>query len=210
MRLRSAEICLILAFILSFIRHVCTVSINVNEVECVYEEILHEGDAVSGSFVVLDHEIFWTSDHPGIEMTVTSPAGQVVYSLKGTSGDKFKFKATYSGMYQFCFRNPISTPEVVSFHIHVGHIPNEHDLAKDEHLDPIYIKIAELREALESVTADQKYLKARNARHRYTNLSIRKRVIFYTIWEYFLLAGASTLQVMYIRRLFSNSANGRV
>ncbi|KAJ0054113.1 hypothetical protein Pint_03244 [Pistacia integerrima] len=168
MRLRSAEICLILAFILSFIRHVCTLSINVNEVECVYEEILHEGDTVSGSFVVLDHEIFWSSDHPGIEMTVTSPAGQVVYSLKGTSGDKFKFKATYSGMYQFCFRNPISTPEVVSFHIHVGHIPNEHDLAKDEHLDPIYIKIAELREALESVTADQKYLKARNVRHRYS------------------------------------------
>lgn len=37
-----------------------------------------------------------------------------------------------------------------------------------EHLDPIYIKIAELREALESVTADQKYLKARDARHRHS------------------------------------------
>ncbi|XP_044487533.1 transmembrane emp24 domain-containing protein p24beta3-like isoform X2 [Mangifera indica] len=186
MRLKSAEICLILAFILSFIRHVSTLSINVNEVECVYEEIMHEGDKV------------------------TSPAGHDVYSLKGTSGDKFEFKAIYSGMYQFCFHNPISTPEVVSFHIHVGHIPNEQDLAKDEHLDPIYIKIAELREALESVTADQKYLKARDARHRHTNLSTRKRVIFYTISEYFLLAGASTLQVMYIRRLFSNSGYARV
>ena len=35
-----------------------------------------------------------------------------------------------------------------------------------EHLDPINVKIAELREALESVTAEQKYLKARDARHR--------------------------------------------
>lgn len=57
-----------------------------------------------------------------------------MYSLKGTSGDKFEFKAIYSGMYQFCFHNPISTPEVVSFHIHVGHIPNEQDLAKDGEL----------------------------------------------------------------------------
>lgn len=33
-------------------------------------------------------------------------------------------------------------------------------------LNPINVKIAELREALESVTAEQKYLKARDARHR--------------------------------------------
>ncbi|GJZ77410.1 transmembrane emp24 domain-containing protein p24beta3-like protein [Tanacetum coccineum] len=83
-------------------------------------------------------------------------------------GDKFEFiKAPRSGMYKFCFHNLFSTPETVSFHIHVGHIPNEHDLAKDagkysfaEHLDPINVRIAELREALESVSSEQKYLKA--------------------------------------------------
>lgn len=62
---------------------------------------------------------------------VTSPAGNVVHSLKETSGDKFEFKAPRSGMYKFCFHNPYSTPETVSFYIHVGHIPNEHDVAKD-------------------------------------------------------------------------------
>lgn len=35
-----------------------------------------------------------------------------------------------------------------------------------EHLDPVNVRIAKLREALESVTAEQKYLKARDARHR--------------------------------------------
>lgn len=35
-----------------------------------------------------------------------------------------------------------------------------------EHLDPINVKIAELREALESIITEQKYLKARDARHR--------------------------------------------
>lgn len=39
-----------------------------------------------------------------------------------------------------------------------------------EHLDPIQVKIAELREALESIIAEQRYLKARDARHRHSKL----------------------------------------
>ncbi|KAA8548688.1 hypothetical protein F0562_000372 [Nyssa sinensis] len=189
----------------SFVRNLSALSVTVHNIECVYEYVIYEGDTVSGNFVVVDHEIFWSSDHPGIDFTVTSPAGNTVHTSKGKSGDKFEFKAPRSGMYKFCFHNPYATPETVSFYIHVGHIPNEHDLAKDEHLDPINVKIAELREALESVTAEQKYLKARDTRHRHTNESTQKRVIFYTIGEYILLALASSLQVVYIRRLFSKT-----
>ncbi|KAJ4954798.1 hypothetical protein NE237_011581 [Protea cynaroides] len=204
-RLEYAKIFIVLSLVLSFVRNLSALSITVNELECVYEYVLYEGDSVSGNFVVVDHDIFWSSDHPGIDLTVTSPGGNIVHTLKGTSGDKFDFKAPRSGMYKFCFHNPYSTPETVSFYIHVGHIPNEHNLAKDEHLDPMNVKIAELREALESVTAEQKYLKARDARHRHTNESTRKRVIFYTLAEYVLLACGSAFQVVYIRRLFSKS-----
>ncbi|QCD97673.1 transmembrane emp24 domain-containing protein p24beta3-like [Vigna unguiculata] len=185
--------------------HGFALSISLYDRECVSEHVLHDGDTVSGNFVVIDYDIFWSSDHPGIDFSVTSPAGSVVYSLKGTSGDKFQFKAAIHGIYKFCFQNPASTPETVSFYIHVGHIPNEHDLAKDEHLDPINVKIAELREALESIIIEQKYLKARDTRHRHTNESTRKRVVFYTILEYVLFAATSLLQVVYIRRLFSKS-----
>lgn len=185
--------------------NVSSLSVNVNNIECVYEYVLYEGDTISGNFVVVDHDIFWGSDHPGIDFTVSSPLGNTVHELKGTSGDKFEVKAPRSGMYKFCFHNPHSAPETVSFHIHIGHIPTEHDLAKDEHLDPINVKIAELREALESVTAEQKYLKARDTRHRHTNESTRKRVIGYTVGEYILLTLVSALQVIYIRQLFSKS-----
>lgn len=64
-------------------------------------------------------------------MQVTSPSGNVVHTMKGTAGDKFEFKAPRSGMFNFCFHNPHSSPETVSFYIHIGHISNEHDLAKD-------------------------------------------------------------------------------
>ncbi|KAL3649020.1 hypothetical protein CASFOL_005423 [Castilleja foliolosa] len=204
-RCGAAAYALLVLLILSTAGRISALSVTVNDVECIYEYVLYEGDTVSGNFVVVDHDIFWSSDHPGIDFIVTSPAGNTVHTLKGTSGDKFEFKAPKNGMYKFCFHNPHSTPETVSFHIHVGHIPTEHDLAKDEHLDPINVKIAELREALESVTSEQKYLRARDSRHRRTNESTRRRVIFYTVGEYLLLALVSGLQVVYIRRLFSKS-----
>ncbi|CAD5169709.1 unnamed protein product [Musa acuminata subsp. burmannicoides] len=200
-----AEVFLILGLLATVPCRLSALSVTVNDVECVYEFVLYEGDTVSGNFVVVDHDIFWNSDHPGIDLVVTSPAGNTVHSLKGTSGDKFEFKAPRGGMYKFCFHNPNRTPETVSFYIHVGHIPNEHDLAKDEHLNPINVKIAELREALESVTAEQRYLKAREARHRHTNESTRRRLTVYTLTEYLVLACASGLQVVYIRRLFNKS-----
>lgn len=37
-----------------------------------------------------------------------------------------------------------------------------------EHLNPINVKISELRESLESVVSEQKYLKARDTRHRHS------------------------------------------
>ena len=39
-----------------------------------------------------------------------------------------------------------------------------------EHFDPVNVRITELREALLSVTAEQKYLKARDSRHRSSEL----------------------------------------
>ncbi|GJM96576.1 hypothetical protein PR202_ga13429 [Eleusine coracana subsp. coracana] len=106
-------------------------SVTVTDTECIHEFVPYEGDTVSGNFVVVDHDIFWSSDHPGIDLTVTSPGGNTVHTLKGKSGDKFEFKAPKGGMYKFCFHNPYGAPETVSFYIHVGHIPNEHNLAKD-------------------------------------------------------------------------------
>ncbi|KAF1880841.1 hypothetical protein Lal_00011901 [Lupinus albus] len=221
----SVLMCLMLS---CFIGRIESLSVTLNDVECVFEYVFSENDTISGNFVVVDSAIFWSSDHPGIDFTgegkegccfgcvlhgfmywvyvkVTTAAGNIVHSIKGTAGDKFQFKATAQGMHKFCFHNPYSTPETVSFYIHVGHIPSQSDLAKDEHLDPINVKIAELREALESVTAEQMYLRARDASHRHTNESTRKRVVFYTVGEYLLLAAVSALQVIYIRHLFGKS-----
>ncbi|KAL7219121.1 hypothetical protein ACSBR2_012237 [Camellia fascicularis] len=105
--------------LLSFVGQLSsTLSVTVNDVECVYEFIFFAGDTVSSNFIVVDHNVFWNFDHPGIDLIVTSPGVNMTLQKK--------------------------------------------------HLDPINVKIAELREALESVTAEHKYLLARDTRHRHS------------------------------------------
>lgn len=72
MRRRPAQVCLVIGFILSFIRHVSTLSITVTDAECVYEHVIYKEDTITGNFVVTtDHDLFWNFDHPGIDFTVS-------------------------------------------------------------------------------------------------------------------------------------------
>jgi len=170
--------------------------------ECVYEEVQFDGDHVSGSFVVVDHGLAWNSGEEGVELVITNPSGHQVMAVKADVGQQFEFRAHQHGLYKFCFNNPGSTPETISFHIHVGHVPGIEDIARDEHLKPVNVKIAQLREALEAVSAEQIYLRARDYRHRITSESTNRRLIIYTVVEYVCLVGVSLGQVYLIRKLF--------
>jgi len=44
--------------------------LTVQNTECVWEDVEYDNDIVSGNFVVLDQDVFWGSDHPGIELLV--------------------------------------------------------------------------------------------------------------------------------------------
>lgn len=69
----SPTICAIVLVVLArtFVKHASCLAVTVNDVECVYEYVEYDGDVVSGNFVVIDHEIFWGSDHPGINFEVS-------------------------------------------------------------------------------------------------------------------------------------------
>lgn len=59
------------------LRNISALSVTVNDEECVYEYVLYDGDTVSGNFVVVDHDIFWSSDHPGLDFTVCYSSVQI-------------------------------------------------------------------------------------------------------------------------------------
>lgn len=73
-RFVHAKIYLACSFVVCLIGNgnVAALSITVTEMECVSEQVLYEGDSISGNFVAIDHDIFWSADHPGIEFTVSS------------------------------------------------------------------------------------------------------------------------------------------
>lgn len=61
----------LMCLVFIFVDRIESLSVTVQDVECLYEYVLYEGDTVSGNFVVVDHDIFWSSDHPGIDFTVS-------------------------------------------------------------------------------------------------------------------------------------------
>ena len=67
----------------------------------------------------------------GDTMQVTGPDGRTVHTASTNDGEQFEFFAHRRGRYKFCFNNPLSAPEQVTFYIHVGHIPGIEDLARD-------------------------------------------------------------------------------
>ncbi|KAL8142547.1 hypothetical protein V2J09_015579 [Rumex salicifolius] len=181
-------------------------SITVNKMECVSENVAFPGDVVYGNFVVIANSILWNRQKQlGVEFTVRSPSGNVVFELKRSSGDKYEFRAPKQGTYKFCFKNPNPVPEIVSFHIQTGHIPNPIDKATDENFNPLNVRLAELRQALDVVTAEQKYLKAEESGHRRSSEITRSRLFSYTVMEYILLGIMSGVQILVIRHFFAKS-----
>lgn len=70
-RQRWSNIVLVfLVLYLTLLGDISALSITVTDVECVYKYVMYEGDTVTGNFVVADHEKFWSSDHPGIDLVV--------------------------------------------------------------------------------------------------------------------------------------------
>lgn len=68
----SSFLLIALILISSLKRDVEGLAVTVNDVECVYEYVPYEGDTVSGNFVVVDHDIYWNADHPGIDLVVSN------------------------------------------------------------------------------------------------------------------------------------------
>jgi hypothetical protein len=184
-----------------FFLEVGAFEIDVQKDVCVWE-LVENTDRVSGSFVIVNQGDNDYSMYDDVELQAVGPQGNGIVKMKAQGGSKFDFEAPRDGYYKFCFinLNP-SKPKKVDFEIHVGHTP--HEAAKDEHFSPLQVKIGELGEALAKVSMEQKFLKARDIRHRRTNESTSKRIMWYSALEYFSLVGVSVAQIFLIRSLFS-------
>ena len=86
-------------------------------------------------------------------MVVTSPAGDLVYSVELERQGSFDYYATVEGKYVICFASGAGAEgeTVVSAKITVGDPPDLVQLAKTEHLSPIEERIKNLHESMNAV-----------------------------------------------------------
>eukprot|EP00695_Tsukubamonas_globosa_P000177 TRINITY_DN1130_c0_g1_i1.p1 TRINITY_DN1130_c0_g1~~TRINITY_DN1130_c0_g1_i1.p1 ORF type:complete len:201 (-),score=50.08 TRINITY_DN1130_c0_g1_i1:66-668(-) len=174
-----------------------TFKLDAHKEECFYEDIEKPGVKVLLQFQVSSGGFL------DIDVNIYNPDNNVIHSVTRESEGRFTFTSDKKGTYRFCFGNMMSTvtPKTVSFNIVAGDSLDP-SLAKLENLDPIERSIVRLSEGLNAIQNEQKYLRMRERTHRDTSESTNSRVLWWSIFEAFVLVGMSVLQVFFLKRFF--------
>lgn len=169
-----------------------TIKIESRSEECFFEEVT-KGTSLTLQFQVTAGGLL------DIDCTVTSPRHEVVMKWSVTSEGKHAWVADQDGKYRVCFGNQMArwTPKWVSFYISTGASTN---LAKIEHIDPIEKTIMELSEGLTELQEEQKYLRSVERVHRETIESTNVRMLYWSLFEVFVLITMGMFQIYYLKR----------
>lgn len=120
---------------------------------------------------------------------------------------KYSFTANMNGMHSICFSNKMSSisKKDISVDINVGKTENYSDLIDSSQLlTPLGNQIMELSSSLVSIHSEQKYMKMREQRHKLTNESTSRSVMWWSVTETLLLVGVSFFQLYYLRKFFED------
>eukprot|EP01132_Coremiostelium_polycephalum_P002689 gene2689-3335_t len=165
--------------------------------ECIYEEI-----GVDVSFTAMFQVT--QGGFNDIDFTIISPDKRIVYSgVRETEGAK-TLRSSYAGVYSFCFSNKMSslTDKTVSFMLVVGDNSPMRDVAKKGDLTPLTRSIMLLSDGVNAIKNEQTYFRMREAAHRNTAESTNSRILWWSVFEAFLLVAMSIWQIYYLRRFF--------
>ncbi|KAM9969594.1 hypothetical protein ACTFIR_001430 [Dictyostelium discoideum] len=165
--------------------------------ECIYEEI-----GVDLSFTAMFQVI--QGGFNDIDFTIISPDKRIVYSGQRESEGTKTLRSSFAGVYSFCFSNKMSslTDKTVSFILSVGESSPIREIAKKKDLTPIERSIMTLSDGVIAVKNEQNYFKMREAAHRNTAESTNSRVLWWSVFEAFVLIALSIWQIYYLRRFF--------
>ncbi|KYQ90413.1 emp24/gp25L/p24 family protein [Tieghemostelium lacteum] len=165
--------------------------------ECIYEEI-----GMDVSFTAMFQVT--QGGFNDIDVTILSPDKRVIYQgQRETEGTK-TLRSSQAGLYSFCFSNKMSslTDKMVSFLVSVGESSPLREVAKKGDISPIERSIMILSDGVNAVKNEQTYFKLREIEHRNTAESTNSRVLWWSIFEAFVLVTMSIWQIYYLRRFF--------
>lgn len=165
--------------------------------ECFYEE-LQPNQKAGLSFEVAEGGFL------DIDVTLTDPLGNVLYSANSETEGRFRFSATTAGKHVFCFSNAMSTvtPKMLKFKL-ITVQPRDDDSSDMSDEDKkIKSMIGDLRNQLREVKEEQDYMEIRDNAHGEINRNTNRRVVIWAFFEFSLLLCMTIGQIYYIKRFF--------
>lgn len=126
---------------------------------------------------------------------------------KKQSEGRYSFVAESDGVHAICFNNRMSTvtKKEIAVDIVVGQSDVEAKLMDQQDVvSPLGNHIMELSNSLLAIQAEQRYMKLREQRHRYTNESTSRSVMWWSIIETIILICVSLFQVFYLKKFFED------
>jgi len=137
-----------------------------------------------------------------IDVVVTGPNGNTIYSETKASEGDYEFNAEEEGFYRFSFSNKMSTltTKLVSFNILEDDLIS--DPVKSSDIDPLQSAILELSHGLHSMLSELKYMALREHAHHTTSESTNSRVLWSSFFEWVMLCSMSLWQLYYLKGFF--------
>mmetsp|Transcript_36614 Transcript_36614/g.118064 ORF Transcript_36614/g.118064 Transcript_36614/m.118064 type:complete len:202 (+) Transcript_36614:41-646(+) len=163
-----------------------------------FDETVKSSERVSGDWRVLSGGIL------DLDVEVTSPSGEHVYSAEREAAGSFAFFATDSGTYVVCFSNARATQAArdVSAKITVGEQGDGVELAKAEQLAPLEDRVKRLHTSMISVRDLQDQQREQDEERYRVTSQTRRWLLWFTVLEAFVLVAVSLWQILYLKSFF--------
>lgn len=182
------------------------IKLRFRDSECVEENIIEPNSLVTASLVSLSSET-----RPAyFDVEVRDPNQVLIFTKERVDRSEMAFKTRYVGRHSFCLTvHPDShgittnwrpTREVL-FDINVGETWS-HDRVKQAHMDSLWEGVSSLKQKLQLLQGELKFLRNREIRHRQTVDSMTKRVQHYALVKGAVITLVAVMQVAAIRFFF--------
>mmetsp|Transcript_12047 Transcript_12047/g.37045 ORF Transcript_12047/g.37045 Transcript_12047/m.37045 type:complete len:203 (-) Transcript_12047:430-1038(-) len=172
-------------------------SVEAGKRQC-FDELAKASERIAGEWRVLSGGAL------DLDVKVTSPIGEHVYSAEHEAAGSFAFYAADAGTYVVCFSNEREVQErrEVNAKIIVGEVGEGVALAKAEQLTPLEDRIKSLHSSMISVRDLQDQMREQDEARQKMTTSTRRWLLWFTILEAFVLVAVSLWQILYLKSFF--------
>ncbi|CAI5954070.1 unnamed protein product [Closterium sp. NIES-64] len=201
-------------------------TIHSGDRECIWLSTESNHGMLTGSVVVFDHHGSFRDYAARLDVTIKDPRGIEVYTARGRSEAQFDLRVERAGQFELCLKNHGHAPEFVDVVAEfedaatwkprsaavtgtppgTSGAPNKDELATDGHMEALFDQMYEIKHGLHRMIVDQRFFRSQLHRQRDTIMNTHTRVLQFAAVEAVVLILASALQVLFLRRMFDNSA----